>query len=216
MRRSFLEDRCRNRYMLTCEESRILTTSVRQRRPAFDRENGVEIARRLFHASGYDAVGIADLTQALGIVPPSLYAAYGSKLGLFERVLQSYCANNTLPLEKHLRPGRPPAEALTELMVAAARHYTRDPEQLGCMVTEAMQADDQQARALAASLAKTGSDVIRSYVAQYAARKDVERIADYVLLNLRGLSSYARLGYTQKKLVDCSRTAGRALDAEFA
>jgi TetR/AcrR family transcriptional repressor for divergent bdcA len=202
--------------MLTGKETGILTTSTRQRRPAFDRENGVEIARKLFHARGFDAVGIADLTEALGIVPPSLYAAYSNKLGLFERVLESYCANNTLPVEKHLRPGHPPAEALTDLMVAAARHYTRDPEQLGCMVTEAMQADDPQARELATRFAKTGSDVIRAYVAQHAAKKDVERITDYVLLNLRGLSSYARLGYTQKKLVDCSKTAGRALDAEFA
>ena len=193
-----------------------MTPTTRQRRPAFDRQNGVEIARRLFHASGYDAVGVADLTQALGIVPPSLYAAYGSKLGLFERALESYCANNTLPLEKHLRAGRPPAEALTDLMVAAARHYTRDPEQLGCLVTESMQADDPQARELANRFAKTGSDVIRSYIAHHAAKKDVERISDYVLLNLRGLSSYARLGYSQKKLVDCSRTAGLAFDAEFA
>lgn len=193
-----------------------MTTTTRQRRPAFDRENGVEIARKLFHASGYDAVGIAELTQALGIVPPSLYAAYGSKLGLFERALESYRANNTLPLEKYLRPDRPPAEALTDLMVAAAKHYTRDPEQLGCMITEAMQADDPRAREVANEFAKANIDVIRAYIGQHAAKKDVERLTDYVLLNLRGLSSYARLGYTQKKLVDCSRTAGRAFDAEFS
>jgi len=200
---------------VTGEETCILTTSTRQRRPAFDRENGVKIARKLFHANGYDAVGIAELTQVLGIVPPSLYAAYGSKLGLFERALESYCANNTLPLEKYLRPGRPPAEALTDLMVAAAKHYTRDPEQLGCMITEAMQADDPKARDIANGLAKANIDVIRAYIAQHAAKKDAERLTDYVLLNLRGLSSYARLGYAQKKLVDCSRTAGRAFDAEF-
>ncbi|SHM46033.1 transcriptional regulator, TetR family [Sphingobium sp. YR657] len=192
-----------------------MTTTTRQRRPAFDRENGVEIARKLFHASGYDAVGIAELTQALGIVPPSLYAAYGSKLGLFQRALGSYCASNTLPLKRYLRPDRPPAEALTDLMVAAAKHYTRDPEQLGCMITEAMQADDPKAREVANGFAKANIDVIRTYIAQHAARKDVERLTDYVLLNLRGLSSYARLGYSQKKLIDCSRTAGRAFDAEF-
>jgi TetR/AcrR family transcriptional repressor for divergent bdcA len=215
MRGSFLEGWCRNRYIRKREETWLLTTTTRQRRPAFDRANGVEIARKLFHTSGYDAVGIADLTQALGIVPPSLYAAYGSKLGLFERALGSYCANNTLPLEKYLRPGPPPAEALTDLLVAAARHYTRDPEQLGCMITEAMQADDPKAREIANDFAKPNIDVIRAYIAQHAAKKNVERLTDYVLLNLRGLSSYARLGYTQKKLVDCSRTAGRAFDAEF-
>jgi len=202
--------------MLMGKETCILTTATRPRRPAFDRENGVEVARKLFHASGYDAVGIAELTQALGVVPPSLYAAYGSKLGLFERALGSYCAKNTLPLEKYLRPGSPPAKALTDLMVAAARHYTRDPEQLGCMITEAMQADDAKAREVANGFAKANVDVIRAYIAQHAPKKNVERITDYVLLNLRGLSSYARLGYTSKKLVDCSKTAGRALDAEFA
>jgi TetR/AcrR family transcriptional repressor for divergent bdcA len=135
---------------------------------------------------------------------------------LFQRALESYKANNFLPLEKYLRPGRPPAEALTDLMVAAAKHYTRDPAMRGCMITEAMQADDLQAREVAAGLAKDSSDLIRSYIAKHAAKKDVDRITDYLLLNLRGLSAYACLNYTQRKLVDCSRIAGRALDSEFA
>src|SRR6218665_82045 len=62
--------------------SRSMDAGTRKRRPAFDREQGVEIAQKLFHARGYDAVGAADLTAALGIVPPSLYAAYGSKAEL--------------------------------------------------------------------------------------------------------------------------------------
>lgn len=43
------------------------------------------------------------------------------------------------------------------------------------------------------------------------AKSEVDRITDYLLLNLRGLSAYARLGYTQKKLNDCARTAGPPL-----
>jgi TetR/AcrR family transcriptional repressor for divergent bdcA len=189
--------------------------STRQRRPAFDREKGVETAKALFHARGYDAVSIADLTQALEINPPSLYAAYGNKLALFERALRSYRSTDFLHIESILRPGRPPAEALTELMVAAARHYTKDTDKRGCMITEAMQADDEQARMLAAEQAKEPRELIRSYIAAHAPKKEIDRITDYLLLNLRGLSSYARLGYTQKKLVDCSRTAGRALEGEF-
>ena len=192
-----------------------MTTKTRQRRPAFDREKGVEIARELFHARGYDAVSVADLTQALEIKPPSLYAAYGSKLGLFERALESYCIASVLPVEQHLSAGRAPSEALTDLMVAAAHHYTRNSDLLGCLVTESMQADDLQARQVATELTKAGSETIRNYVSQHASEKDAERIANYVLLILRDLSSYARLGYTQKKLEDCARMAGRALDREF-
>jgi len=197
------------------ENNTISPSVTRQRRPAFDREKGVEIAKSLFHARGYDAVSIADLTQALEINPPSLYAAYGSKLALFERALRSYRSTDFLQIEKILRPGRPPAEALTDLMIAAARHYTKDPATRGCMITEALQGDDEQACTLAAEQAKEPREQIRSYVAAHAPISEVDRISDYLLLNLRGLSAYSRLGYTQKKLIDCARTAGRALGGEF-
>lgn len=193
-----------------------LKAETRSRRPAFDREKGVETARLLFHSRGYDAVSIADLTKALEINPPSLYAAYGSKLGLYERALQSYRSTNALLLEEFLQSGLRPAETLTQLMVAAARHYTRSTDERGDMITEAMQADDKQARELAADFARPCAELIRKYIAEHAMEGDVDRIADYIMLNLRGLSSYARLGYSTEKLVDCSLTAGRALDVEFA
>lgn len=197
------------------ENSTVSPPAARQRRRAFDREKGVEIAKALFHARGYDAVSIADLTQALEINPPSLYAAYGSKLALFERTLRSYRSTDFLQIEKILRPGRPPAEGLTDLMIAAARHYTKNRNKRGCMITEALQGDDEQACALAGELAREPREQIRNYIAAHAPKSEVDRITDYLLLNLRGLSAYARLGYTQKKLIDCSRTAGRALEGEF-
>ena len=85
----------------------------RQRRPAFDREQGIAIAQALFHQRGFDAVSLADLTEAMNIKPPSFYAAYGSKAELFERAMHRYAGENALPVDKLLAPDRPPAEALT-------------------------------------------------------------------------------------------------------
>lgn len=192
-----------------------MKTTTRQRRAAFDREQGVLVAQSLFHKHGYDAVSIADLTQALGVVPPSLYAAYGSKLELFERVLNRYISTDFLPLEAILASAGTPSEVLTELFIAAAKHYTHDPVLRGCMVTEAMRADDDKAAAIATKLAGFGTDIIRTYVAANASASEVDRITDYVLMTLRGISSYSCLGYTQAKLVECSKIAGKALDAEF-
>ena len=186
------------------------------RRPAFDRDQGVRVAQAMFHARGYDAVGVAELTTALDIKPPSLYAAYGSKLGLFERALQSYVETDFLPVSEILATDDEPARALTNLFVAAARHYTRNPERRGCMITEAMRADDADAAAAATALGESGSQIIRDYIAAHAPPEAVDRILDYVLINLRGLSSFACLGYTAEKLVGCSEVAGRALKAEFA
>lgn len=187
----------------------------RKRRAAFDREKGVQIAQKLFHERGYDAVSVADLTAALGIVPPSLYAAYGSKAELFERAMKLYASREALSLGDILAEDKPPAQALTDLLVDAARHYTRDDTCRGCMTTEGMRADDPTARAMATRLAEPASDAIRNYIARYDP-DGARRIADYVLLTLRGLSSFACLGRSQEDLVECARMAGKSLELEFA
>ncbi len=192
-----------------------MNEQTRKRRPAFDREKGVEIAQRLFHERGYDAVSVADLTAALGIVPPSLYAAYGSKAELFERAMQRYAAEQALPLDEIFVPEKAPAQALTDLLVEAARYYTADDTSRGCMITEGMRADDRVARETATRMAEPGSDAIRNYVAQHNPERATE-ITDYILLTLRGLSSYACLGRSREKLVECARIAGKSLEQEFA
>jgi len=63
----------------------------RRGRPrAFDREAALGIATRLFWQKGYEATSILDLTAALNIAAPSLYAAFGSKDALYVEVLQHY------------------------------------------------------------------------------------------------------------------------------
>ena len=67
----------------------------RRGRPrAFDREAALETATRLFWRKGYAATSVSDLTEAMGIGPPSLYAAFGSKEELFSAVLDS-CTNKS-------------------------------------------------------------------------------------------------------------------------
>src|SRR4051812_24794415 len=71
----------------------MITTKMstpRGRPRSFDAEQAVEHAMKLFHSRGYDAVGVAELVDELGIKPPSFYAAFGSKLGLLERALERY------------------------------------------------------------------------------------------------------------------------------
>jgi len=191
-----------------------METKVRRRRPAFDREEGVAIAQGLFHERGYDAVGVAELCDALGIVAPSLYAAYGSKAELFNRAMKRYVATDFLPLDDILTSDSKPVEALTELFVRATEQYTRHDKWKGCMVTEGMRADDETARSMAAELAKSGSDIIANYIRENQA-KDPERVTDYVLMTLRGLSSYACLGYSTERLTHCAEMAGRALECDF-
>lgn len=62
----------------------------RGRPRAFDREAALTQAVRLFWVKGYEATSISDLTQAMGIGPTSLYAAFGSKDDLYTEALRHY------------------------------------------------------------------------------------------------------------------------------
>ena len=62
----------------------------RGRPRAFDREAALAQAMRLFWIKGYEATSIADLTNALGVGPTSLYAAFGSKDELYAEAMRFY------------------------------------------------------------------------------------------------------------------------------
>ena len=76
-------------------------------------------------------------------------------------------------MDRLLRPDRPPAEALTALLVAAAEQYGRDRILRGCLITEGMRADDPTARDMAEKLGDVGTQAIRRYLDQI--RPDAEK-----------------------------------------
>src|SRR3979490_299465 len=59
---------------------------------AFDAEKALDEAMEVFWRHGYDGATIAQLTKAMGINPPSLYAAFGSKEELLKAALDRYSA----------------------------------------------------------------------------------------------------------------------------
>ena len=66
---------------------------MRTGRPrGFCTETALDRAMTVFWQKGYEGASLADLTGAMEINPPSLYAAFGSKEGLFRAVLERYDA----------------------------------------------------------------------------------------------------------------------------
>ena len=65
-------------------------TRGRGRPRAFDRDAALTQAMHLFWRKGFAATSISDLTAAMGIGSPSLYAAFGSKEGLYTEALRHY------------------------------------------------------------------------------------------------------------------------------
>jgi AcrR family transcriptional regulator len=57
---------------------------------AFDADQALERAMIVFWTKGYEGASLSDLTEAMGINRPSLYAAYGNKQELFRKALERY------------------------------------------------------------------------------------------------------------------------------
>ena len=195
-----------------------MTTNIpraRGRPRRFDPEQAVETAQHLFHTHGYDRVSVADLTKALGINPPSFYAAFGSKAGLYGRVIRRYGAAGAVPLDRLLRPDRPVAVALADLLEAAARNYAADPEAAGCIVLEGLRCSDPEAREAARAESVTAEDTIRRYIAARNPEK-ADSLTDFVITSMAGLSDRARNGHDLDRLLSTARLAGSVLTSELS
>lgn len=180
----------------------------------FDPDQAVAIAQRLFHAQGYDAVSVAHVTEALGINPPSFYAAFDNKAGLYARVLDRYARTGAIPLQDLLRSDRPVADCLAAVLEDAARRYAGDPETAGCLVLEGTHAEDPQAREAACRFHAAAKETIRAYIAERHPEK-AGRLTDFVSLVMLGLSAQSRQGHTADRLMDAVRLASRALADEL-
>lgn len=188
---------------------------LRKRRPRrpFDRQLGVERAQRLFHEKGYDGVSVADLTQVLDINPPSLYAAYGSKAGLFEHALRRYVAEQALPAPA-IFEGRELGDAVTTLFVSAAEQYSRDVACRGCLVTEGTRAADPEARAIANEISELMIATVTQEIRQRAPEQG-DVLADVVITIMRGLSAAAFTGMNPVRLRAAAVKAGTMFAASL-
>ncbi|RFU38567.1 TetR/AcrR family transcriptional regulator [Actinomadura logoneensis] len=114
-------------------------TETRRGRPrAFDRDAALASATRLFWERGYEATSIGDLTEAMGIRPASLYAAFGDKKALFKEVVQGYQRTEWADFVGRAFDEEPTvyrgfARALRE----AAEIYTDPSHPAGCLVIRA-------------------------------------------------------------------------------
>ena len=183
---------------------------TRGRPRRFDPEEAIATARQLFHAHGYDAVSVSDVTTALGINPPSFYAAFGSKAGLYARVLDQYAATGAIPLAPLLRDDQPVAACLAAVLEEAARHYAADPNASGCMVVEGTRSNDRDARKAACDVSNAAEATIHAYIATRHP-DDAGRLTDFVSTTMSGLSAKARNGHGLDRLLATARLAGLAL-----
>jgi AcrR family transcriptional regulator len=81
-------------------------------------------AMTVFWQKGYEGASLADLTEAMEINPPSLYAAFGNKEGLFRAVLERYDARRKELMDLVL--AAPDAKAVAQTFLHGVAEFAAD------------------------------------------------------------------------------------------
>ncbi|MFJ6520419.1 TetR/AcrR family transcriptional regulator [Streptomyces filamentosus] len=191
-----------------------MTTGQRGRPRSFDRPTALEQATMAFWEHGYETTSVSDLTRAMGISAPSLYAAFGDKRTLFEEVVAEYVLSHgafgTRAFEEE-----PTARAgVARMLREAAVHYTAPGHPRGCLVISAATncstpEVEEALRArrnanLAAIEERIRRDVDAGALPGDADPRTLARLSGAVL---QGMSQQARDGATEEELAAVAESA---------
>jgi AcrR family transcriptional regulator len=167
----------------------------------FDRDQAVDIAMRLFWRHGYEGVSLNDLTAAIGIAPPSLYAAFGSKAGLYREALDRYSG---LPRAlSNIGETASLHETVETLLNRAVDAVTDPDEERGCMISSGMIQCSEDYADLARELAERRGmmrDTITLKLESWLDRDHAAPLSRYLVTVLQGLSVQARDGASREDL----------------
>src|SRR5438874_4847781 len=190
----------------------------RGRPRAFDPDAALERAMHVFWAKGYEGASLSDLTQAMRINRPSLYAAFGNKAQLFRKVLDRYMDGPLAYFAKAL--AAPKARDVVEQIFFGAAKMAGDPRiPSGCLMVQGALAVGTAAASGRKEAAgrRAGSEVALRRRLQRAKREgDLARNADpaelarYVITVLQGMAVQGADGASRDQLRRVAQVALRA------
>ena len=185
----------------------------------FDDADVLDAATDRFWQHGYAATSVRDLGQAMGLVPASLYNAFGSKHALFARCLDRYLDGNMRERVARLEATKPPRAAIETFLNEIVSRSLADPR--GCLLVnsalEVAPHDAQVGAVIAARLAELEAFFRRCVAAgqrdgSIASRYPAEDLARLMLTTVMGLRVLARALPEPALLQGAARQALALLD----
>ncbi|WP_310469194.1 TetR/AcrR family transcriptional regulator [Sphingomonas sp.] len=184
------------------------TLPARGRPREFCVDRALAQALRVFWTKGYDATSLTDLTEAMGITRPSLYAAFGNKESLFRKALDLYEREKMFYVGKAL--AEPTARKVVEAMLrGAVENMSGCDEPHGCLRIIATVAGGPDSQSIRAELMERGKLVHETIIDRFRraqrdgdlpAHLDVVGLADMLKALFQGISVQATQGATREEL----------------
>jgi AcrR family transcriptional regulator len=190
----------------------------------FDCDIALDQAMEVFWRHGYEGATIAQLTDAMGINPPSLYAAFGSKEGLLKAALDRYTERRAAWMDEVL--SAPTARDVAERMLTGVADKQTDPANPpGCLLVQGGIACGTGSASvpfeLAARRAQT-EDQLRDRFARARDEGDLKPSADpaalarYISAVTVGMGVMASSGADRDALREVAAVAIKAIEEQSA
>ena len=193
------------------------TTPAQPGRPrAFDPDAALDRAMHVFWTKGYEGAALSDLTQAMRINRPSLYAAFGNKERLFGRVLDRYMDGPVAYFGKAL--AAPKARDVVEEIFLGTARMADDPRTpAGCLLVQgALACGDASVRKEVAARRAAVEVALRRRLQRAKREGDLPKNADpaelagYVMTVVRGMAVQSAGGAGRNQLRRVAQIALRA------
>jgi AcrR family transcriptional regulator len=174
----------------------------------FCTEQALAAALRVFWSKGYEGASLTDLTEAMGITRPSLYAAFGNKESLFCKTLDLYEREKLAYMQAAM--DQPTARAVAEhLLRGSLANQTSSAEPHGCMGVINSMACGEEAESIRERVLERGMVAKRALIARMDRAKeegdlpdhiDAEGLTAYLLAIIQGMAVQAGAGATRAEL----------------
>jgi AcrR family transcriptional regulator len=189
----------------------------RGRPRSFDREEALERAMQVFWKQGYEATSIHDLTRAMGINPPSLYAAFGDKERLFMEAVERYQRECGPAVACILDEAQTARGAIERLLMESAGQMAHSGDPRGCMlITSATNCSAPSVQSALAGRREEQKAALKGRIDRGVREGELPRgtdtaaLADFYTTVLQGMAIRARDGATRKSLLAAAEAAMRA------
>ena len=183
------------------------------RKRAFDKEQALDKAMRVFWENGYAGTSLAQLTSELGINKPSLYAAFGNKEQLFSTAMERYMDQYSGPNFRLLTDSSdtPLTERLKAFLFGVIDTVSDADSPKGCMFVRSScesggaaiptkTTSSIQDKGLEIEMALTRLLEAEQLRGQLPEDIQVKDLAGYLLSVMYGLGVLARGGKTKKEM----------------
>jgi len=184
----------------------------------FDPEKALDAAMKVFWRKGYEGASLSDLTRAMKINRPSLYAAFGDKEELFRKVLARYGEGPAGYVREALQ--EPTARAVAGRLLSETAEMLGDPRNpRGCLGVQSALACGEGSEAVRRELVsfrQAGEERIRERFKRAKSEGDLPSdsnpsdLAAYITTVIRGMAVDASSGASREQLRRVARMAMQA------